>query len=112
MDKKPCDQRKADKDRAEVSRRALFKKAATVATAVPVMTSTLALADAHNEHQQPGCGTWRQPDEDDFAKLIGKDKAVFLDRVLMGLEDEQVPLTMEGSPSCLYLGAIGPYCPF
>ncbi len=44
----------------------------------------------------PVCGEWRQPTDADFDAIVGKDKAVFLDRVLSVLENEVVPKTMEG----------------
>jgi len=39
------------------------------------------------------CGDWIQPTDEDFQKIIGKDKAKFLDRVLSLIEDELVPKT-------------------
>ncbi len=44
----------------------------------------------------PGCSKWRQPTDADFAKIVGKDKAAFIDRVLEVLEKEVVPKTMKG----------------
>ncbi len=44
----------------------------------------------------PMCSEWRQPTDEDFASIVGKDKAEFLDRVLAVLEKEVVPKTMEG----------------
>lgn len=43
-----------------------------------------------------GCSKWRQPTDDDFQTIIGKDKAAFVDRVLDVLENEVVPKTMKG----------------
>ncbi len=44
----------------------------------------------------PVCSEWQQPTDADFKAIVGKDKAVFLDRVLDVLENEVVPKTMEG----------------
>ena len=54
-------------------------------------SATLSAAEA-----EPGCVEWRQPTDADFAAIVGKDKAVFIDRVLAVLENEVVPKTLEG----------------
>ena len=51
---------------------------------------------AHAAGKQPGCSEWTQPTDADFNRIVGKDKAVFLDRVLDVLENEVVPKTMKG----------------
>jgi tRNA(Arg) A34 adenosine deaminase TadA len=40
---------------------------------------------------------WLQPDDDDFQRIVGKDKFVFLDRVLGLIENEIVPPTRAGA---------------
>lgn len=51
---------------------------------------------------------WLQPTDDDFQRIIGKDKTAFLDRVLGVIENEVVPLTREGAAkgNKLFGGAI------
>jgi tRNA(Arg) A34 adenosine deaminase TadA len=44
----------------------------------------------------PGCAEWTHPTDADFAAIVGKDKAEFLDRGLDVLENEVVPKTMKG----------------
>ena len=81
-----------------MTRRHFLQGSAVVATGAGVAPSLLAGTQSHatSAQTQPGCGEWRQPDDSDFNSIIGKDKSVFLDRVLAVLEDEVVPKTMKG----------------
>ncbi|NQX90338.1 MAG: hypothetical protein HRT77_16975, partial [Halioglobus sp.] len=76
------------------TRRQLIKSAGVTTAAVPVLGSGIVLAEIQNE--QPGCSEWRQPDDNDFAAVVQRDKAEFLSAVLTVIESEQIPLTLEG----------------
>jgi tRNA(Arg) A34 adenosine deaminase TadA len=51
---------------------------------------------------------WLQPTDDDFQRIVGKDKVAFLDRLLGLIENEIVPMTREGAAkgNKLFGGAI------
>ncbi len=78
-----------------VTRRRFLQGAGGVAFAagMPILASVPA---AQAAPKQPGCSEWKQPTDADFASIVGKDKAEFLDRVLSVLEKEVVPKTMKG----------------
>jgi len=40
---------------------------------------------------------WHQPTDEDFQRIVGKDKVAFLDRVLGVIENDVVPLTRAGA---------------
>lgn len=58
-------------------------------------TGPAMFTDTH-KHALAGCSEWRQPTNADFKAVVGKDKAVFIDRVLSVIENEVVPKTQEG----------------
>jgi hypothetical protein len=81
-----------------VTRRRFLQDSATLAAGAAVVPVLLSGAEVHaaTEQTAPGCGEWKQPTDADFAAIVGKDKAEFLDRVLSVLENEVVPKTMQG----------------
>ena len=87
-----------------VTRRRFVKRITTLVSTAPILGSAASVQAGKGEGEQlhgslknaPGCGEWKQPTIADFETIIGKDKAVFLDRVLSVLENEVVPKTMEG----------------
>ena len=83
------------------TRRRFFRKVTAFTAAVPFIGAVLAgrkAGAAGNEATggHPGCSDWRKPADADFDAIVGKDKAVFLDRVLSVLENEIVPKTKAG----------------
>ena len=80
----------------EPDRRRFVKNLASVAGAIPIVGSSAAFGSTGSVDEGPGCSAWRQPTDADFAAIIGKDKAEFLDRALGVIEKEVVPKTMEG----------------
>jgi len=85
-------------DGGNVTRRRFLQGSAVAAAgAVPMLLSGPAVhAAGHKATKQPGCSEWAQPTDADFAAIVGKDKAAFIDRVLDVLENEVVPKTMKG----------------
>ena len=83
----------AEAEDGMMTRRGLLQGAGGLALAagVPTLATAAAPGDA-----QPDCGEWRQPTDADFARIAGTDKAAFLERVLLVLENEVVPKTMKG----------------
>jgi tRNA(Arg) A34 adenosine deaminase TadA len=63
---------------------------------VAVLTALLVAGRVNAAETAPVCSEWRQPTDADFAAIVGKDKAEFIDRVLSVLENEVVPKTMKG----------------
>ena len=89
------------KSPGEYTRRRLLSTVTSFTAAVPFVGASLAgrtaeAAGSESISENPGCSDWRQPDDPDFEAIVGKDKVVFLDRVLSVLEDEIVPKTMAG----------------
>ena len=84
----------ADLDDGTVTRRRLLQGASGLALAAGL--PTLSAVPAAEAAARPGCSEWRQPTDADFARIVGKDKSEFLDRVLAVLENEVVPKTLEG----------------
>ena len=86
------------------SRRNFIKSITTVASTVPFLGPAATVQAATGQgvksvdevDNSPACGDWKQPTDADFNTIIGKDKVVFLDRVLSVLENEVVPKTLEG----------------
>ena len=89
------------KSSGEYTRRRFFTKVMAFVAAVPFIGAGLAgktagAAGSGSIGEKPGCSDWRQPADADFDAIVGKDKAVFLDRVLSVLENEIAPKTMAG----------------
>ena len=80
------------------TRRRFFRKATAFTAAVPFIGAGLAgkAVGRESTRENPGCSDWRRPADADFDAIVGKNKAVFLDRVLSVFENEIVPKTMEG----------------
>ena len=83
------------------NRRRFVTKLTSFTVAVPFIgvglggeTAVAAGSESIGEH--PGCSDWRQPADTDFDAIVGKDKAVFLDRVLSVIENDIVPRTQQG----------------
>ena len=89
---------------SELSRRRFVKSITGIAAAIPMvgLSAPLRAAEASGVKPWegavalPACGEWRQPSDADFDAIVGKDKAVFLDRVLAVIENEIVPKTQKG----------------
>ena len=64
--------------------------------AVTLLTILLVAVCVSAAETEPGCSEWKQPTDADFGRIVGKDKAEFIDRVLSVLENEVVPKTMKG----------------
>ena len=92
----------------EQDRRRFVKGLAAAVGTAPLLASATALGSADTAGEGPGCSDWRQPGDEDFAAIVGKDKAVFIDRVLSLVENEIVPLTRKGveSGSKLFGGGV------
>ncbi len=80
----------------DMTRRRFLQGSAVFAAGAGVMPMLLSGAKVHAAAKQPGCSEWTQPTDADFAAIVGKDKAAFIDRVLDVLENEVVPKTMKG----------------
>ena len=80
----------------DITRRRFLQSSAAIAAGAGVAPLPLSGAKAYAAAEQPGCSEWMQPTDADFAAIVGKDKAEFIDRVLDVLENEVVPKTMKG----------------
>ena len=93
--------RDSGKSPGRCTRRRFFRKVTAFTAAVPFVGAALTgktagAAGRESIGKKAGCSDWRQPADADFDAIVGKDKAVFLDRVFSVLENEIVPKTMEG----------------
>ena len=80
----------------DMTRRHFLQGGAVAAAGAGVVPMFLSGTKVQAATQQPGCSEWTQPTDADFAAIVGKEKAAFIDRVLDVLENEVVPKTMEG----------------
>ena len=74
----------------DMTRRHFLQGGAVVAAGAGVVPMFFSDAKVHADTQQPGCSEWTQPTDADFAAIVGKEKAAFIDRVLDVLENEVV----------------------